>query len=556
MSKKRPSRKPSSRFPAVRFHAVLPLVILAVVIVAAFAGTLGGGFIYDDHKLIEENPKVRSLAYAGEALTTDSDEFHSGRSGQSAYYRPLFYISVMLDTTIWGSGPAGYHRTNLALHLLAVVLAYLLVLRLYGRMDLALATAALWGVHPITSESVAWITGRTDVMAAVFIFSTLLLYIRYRDTGKVFYLAGAMLATYLGCLTKETAAVLPLLAILADRGIGASWPRGRALGAPGALLLSVGAFLVQRSLILTSFSIAQYPGESRVEGIRTFFRAVLYYLKAFFWPADLVGDVHVTPPPPGDPSVIIGGGAVLFLLGVATYLLVRKPRWAFPVGWVLLLIGPAAGVVVAIPIPVAVRYLYLPSLGLLALLLGLLSTRLRGAAYWGVVGVLALGLMAFTVARNREYKTDRTFYSGVIRHAESAGFGIEPGYFTLLNYSQIVAMDGNLEEAEGLLQRAIALEPGYALAWNNLGNVQGMKGELGDAVRSWKRSLELDQHDPDPWLNLGVSHDREGRLAQAVEAYEHFVRLAPESSRRIEIETRLRLLRRAFDSGESNGDAR
>ena len=148
----------------MRYRAFLPFVILTVVIVSAFAGVLDGGFIYDDHKLIEENPKVRSLAYAGEALTTDSDEFHSGRSGQSAYYRPLFYISVMLDSTIWGSGPAGYHRTNLLLHLLAVVLAYVLVLRLYGRLDLALASAALWGVHPLASESVAWITGRTDVM--------------------------------------------------------------------------------------------------------------------------------------------------------------------------------------------------------------------------------------------------------------------------------------------------------------------------------------------------------------------------------------------------------
>jgi hypothetical protein len=523
-----------------------------VVIVAAFANSLSGGFVYDDHKLIEENPKVRSLAHVGEALTTDSDEFHSGHSGKSAYYRPLFYVSIMLDSTIWGSGPAGYHRSNLALHLLAVLLAYALILRLYGRVDMALAAAALWGVHPIASESVAWITGRTDVMAAVFIFSTLILYVRFRDTGKVFYLAGAMVTTYLGCLTKETAAVLPLLAILADRAAGASWPRGRALGAPIALLLSVVLFLFQRSLILTAFSIARFPGESRIEGIRTFFRATVYYVKAFFWPADLVGDVHVSPPPGGDPSVILGGGIALLSLGVATYLLVRKPRWAFPAWWVLLLIGPAAGVVVAIPIPVAIRYLYLPSLGVLVGLLGLVPGRFRGRYSWGVVGVLLVGLMMFTVQRNREYLDDRAFYSGVLRHAASAGLGTQPGYFTLLNYSQIVAGDGNLVEAESLLERAIHMEPGVPLAWNNLGNVQGMAGRTADAVASWERSLELDSTQPDPYVNLGITYDLQGRVAEAIEAYQSYLRLARPSARRAEIETRVRVLSGGVDSGKTD----
>jgi hypothetical protein len=532
--------------------------VLALLILTTFMNTLGGGFIYDDHRLIEENTGIRSFRHVPKAFTTDSHAFHSGQEAKSSYYRPLLYLSYMIDYAVWGREPWGFHLSNVLFHALAVVLAYLLLLRLFRSPWLAAGAAALWGVHPISSESVAWITGRTDVMAAVFIFGTLLLYIRYRETGRSWFLYLALSGTYLACLGKETAAVIPVLALITDvvRKGGVRRLSARSLAAPAALLIPVGLFLVQRSLILDTFTVAEFPGGSRLEGLRVFCRAAVYYAKSLLWPTHLVGDIHIELPAPGDVAVWIGGLFLAGLLAVAGLALRKQPGTSFPLLWAAVTLAPAAGVLVPIPFPVALRYLYLPSLGLLLGVLWLIGRLNRSWLERGILGILLVVLAGFTVTRNREYRDDSAFYSSVLRHAPHAGFGIEPGYYTLLNYGEIRAKSGQLSEAEALLRRAVGQEPLFPLAWNNLGNTLALTGKAGEALESWERAIALDASNPDPYMNVGITQENLGRHEEAVEAYEKWLALVPEDvARRHEIANRVNRLR-AVDSGKSNTDPR
>jgi Flp pilus assembly protein TadD len=146
----------------------------------------------------------------------------------------------------------------------------------------------------------------------------------------------------------------------------------------------------------------------------------------------------------------------------------------------------------------------------------------------GLLAVLVLALGGLTVLRNAEYRNDRTLYAAVLDHSTGAGLGIDPGYNTLINYSELLGADGNLTEAEALLRRAIAQEPGESRAWNNLGIVMGLSNRIPEALEAWTRSTELDPTDPDPILNLARTYDRTGQIEAALAAYRRVQAVSPQ----------------------------
>src|SRR5262245_19627355 len=203
--------------PAAASRVLLPGVLLVVLVVLVFANVLGGGFVLDDHFLIEENPRAHSLDGLRFALTTDVQRFQSGAAAPAAYYRPLTLASVVVDYALWGSHPGPFHLANLIAHALAAFLAWRLFTRLFASPWTAAAVAALWAVHPILSESVAWISGRTDPLATCGVLAALLAWLRRREGGGALWLALAAAFTYAACLAKESAMLTPLMALVVER---------------------------------------------------------------------------------------------------------------------------------------------------------------------------------------------------------------------------------------------------------------------------------------------------------------------------------------------------
>ena len=180
----------------------LPLGVVLLLAALLWAPSLLGDFVYDDHYLIVDNPVVRSSDQVAAAFTRD---YYGQRDPQRGlgYYRPITLLSHWLDWSIWGANPFGHHLTSLLLHLLATALLYLFVVETFGRPPLALLTATIFALHPTKAASVAFVSARVDLLAAVFVLAALLCATRNRWGPPAFYA--------LGLLSKEMAVTLPAL---------------------------------------------------------------------------------------------------------------------------------------------------------------------------------------------------------------------------------------------------------------------------------------------------------------------------------------------------------
>jgi hypothetical protein len=161
-----------------RSRWALALLFVIAVTAVVFAPALQGGFIWDDQSLVVNNCYIKHAHYLSRNLTSSFwDVCGSEEPAEllaNAYFRPIVTLSYMVDYQLWGLDARGYHLTSLLLHLVAVALAYLFVYRLMPQRPLAALFASLmFSLHPTRAESVAWISGRTDLMAAVFILLTL-----------------------------------------------------------------------------------------------------------------------------------------------------------------------------------------------------------------------------------------------------------------------------------------------------------------------------------------------------------------------------------------------
>ncbi len=201
-----PRRPPGSLATRSRLVANANLVMLSL---SVYAPTLGYGFVWDDHVLIVQNSTIRDWSNLPRIFAADF--FQVSRSLEArGYHRPLVTLSYMVDHTLWGLRPFGYHLTNVLLHVTVVVLVYLVGLRLLRDGVAPLLASALFAVHPIHTESVAWIAGRTDVIATAFVLLSLLLYVERRPRRSW----GALVAFAAALLAKEVALLLPAVLLV------------------------------------------------------------------------------------------------------------------------------------------------------------------------------------------------------------------------------------------------------------------------------------------------------------------------------------------------------
>lgn len=152
------------------WHHALSLCLIVVLTFAVYANSLQGEFIWDDKDLIVDNSYIKNWSNLDTNLTKDFF-YRSQDKGKVGYYRPVITLSYMLDYSLWKQNSSGYHLTNLIFHVLNSVTIYLLVLLLSGSLICSLLVSLLFAVHPIHTESVSWIAGRTDLIASFFLFS-------------------------------------------------------------------------------------------------------------------------------------------------------------------------------------------------------------------------------------------------------------------------------------------------------------------------------------------------------------------------------------------------
>src|SRR3989337_99951 len=194
-----------------------PAVLSIVVIfssLAIYINSLGGDFIWDDIEQIVENPAIKDIGNIPSFFTSDLWRLISNPTIGSYYYRPFFLLSLAGDYSRWELNPFGYHITNLALHALASFLIYQIGRRLFLNSTPAFLGSMFFAVHPVHVESVAWISGRTDPMAALFFLLSFYFYILFRDGKGLTMLIFSLISYFFSLLSKEIGITLPLLLLV------------------------------------------------------------------------------------------------------------------------------------------------------------------------------------------------------------------------------------------------------------------------------------------------------------------------------------------------------
>lgn len=511
----------------------LTLVFIAV---AAFLPLRRNGFIlFDDPAYITRNENVaRGLTAAGLAWAftgAASDNWH-----------PLTWISHMLDVSLFDMNPAGHHLASLLLHAASGALLFLVLAGMTGRRWRCAAVAALFAVHPLHVESVAWAAERKDVLSGLFWVLTMGSYLRYaRRPGAGRYAACAACFA-LGLLAKQMLVTLPLVLLLLDW-----WPLGRiAPGRHGASFpgsRTPGRLIVEKMPLLALsgaagavvFLVQRQSGAVKNFDLiplvpRVFNAIVSYagYLGKMAWPFDL--SLLYPHPGPGLSlvAVFVSLGALLAVSLAARVAAARRPWLVVGWLWYLVTLLPVSGIVQVGWQSMADRYTYLPLIGIFLLLAWeagerAATRRARQALSAGVLLLLA-GLGALTWRQTLFWHDSVSVFTRAVAVTSD---NVMAEY--LLGKAQRLA--GNPAEAIIHLREAIRINPRFPPSFAEIAPLLFERGDPEGAIRAYERYLQLEPESAPIHNNLGYALARLGRPGRALKHYETALRLDPRHAR-------------------------
>ena len=424
------------RHRAWRRH-VWRLLALWALVLAAYSNSFPAGLVFDSAKAISQDTRIRAVTPRNLRLIL-TEGYWQG-STTSGLYRPLTTSSYLLNYAVFGNGthPAGYHWVNFALHGVNVSLLYLLGMWLWRAPPPAFAMAAVWGLHPLLTESVTNIVGRADLLAACGVLAGLLCYLKSTTAlgrHKLSWLAALMIAQAIGLFSKENAAVLPGIMLLYDLTWlrRAAW-RGRAL-AYAALAPPFAAFLYLRRAL--PVHVAARLGDNPLLGAGfwtarlTAVKVIGKYLWLFIWPARLSADYSYDAVPLGWHPAEWGDAMALAALALclgAALLAVRLYRTEKPLFFFLafffVALFPTSNLAIPIGSIMAERFVYLPSIGLAGCVVaayhafgrqGSPRPVLAARAARVAAGLLCLACAVRTYARNFDWLDERSLWTSAV----------------------------------------------------------------------------------------------------------------------------------------------
>jgi Flp pilus assembly protein TadD len=497
------------------------LAFLAISILWAFAlywNVLGAPFLYDDLDQILNNPSLADwhtfahrFLLAPVAFTTD----FRGAGGLS--YRPLYWISLAFDRHLWQLNPAGFHFTNLLLHIANGVLGFRLLRRLHISLIVAASTSLLWLALPIHSEAVAWISGRAYSLSTLFLLLSLLLASRHLRTNKPLPLVLYFFTAMAALLSHEQGfLVLPLTLLVA---YATSNTKRRSL-----LSLSGTAILASVLYLILKLVVAPHT-ESGPAAIRSF---ALIFWKYILWiivPIRMSVERSTSTPPNTLSTAAIAAWIGLAALIAAIFLLRKsKPAEAAGLLWLLVALTPFCGLVFIYQ-GMAERFTYLASMGL-ALFIASMAIEFRKLTR-NLFPTLVLLWLTWGIYRLHIRVIDWTDPVALYRHSLEA----TPNSPTLsYNLGNSLRDKGDLPQAEEAYRRAIQLQPHYQQALSSLGDVYARQGQTAKAYKAYSEAIDLKPNDAPTILNLGVLYQQIGAPTAAEKQFRRAIALAPNDS--------------------------
>ncbi len=544
----------------------LIIIFLLVTSCAVFGRIAGNDFIhYDDNEYITDNAHIQSginLQAIKWAMTTT----------YCSYWHPLTWISHMIDWKLFGANASGHHMTSLFLHIFASLFLFLFLNKATNNIWQSAFAAALFALHPLRVESVAWASERKDVLSMFLGMSTLYAYALYVASPKRSKYFFCLLLFALSLMSKPMMVTIPFLLLLLDY-----WPLKRwenltihnkkIFYSPGVLFLEKIPFILLSVIvsIVTVWAQNKVGTVASMENLPVLARVTnaifsyLAYLEKIFWPLNLA----VFYPYEylfSSWKILISAGGLLFMTISALYYIKRAPFIFVGWFWYLGTLVPVIGLLQVGEQAKADRYTYLPSIGIAIILAWGIPQLFKNEKFRKTILLPAalcfLTLLAFISWKQCGYwKNSITIFNHVLTvtnnnylvHNNLGYTYLEKGQMirAIYHFDKAISIKGNYAKAYynrgityaklGRYQRAledindaIRFMPAYANAYYNRGVVYTKLGQYQRAMEDYNKAIHLKGDYSDAYYNRGIIHGQRGEYHLAIEDFNHVIRLKPD----------------------------
>ena len=537
---------------------ILFMFVIAFLTIVAYSPSLKGDFIWDDRPLILKDSQIRSFANIGRIFSRDFfapglDDYEYG------YYRPVITLSYMIDRAFFGENPTGFRLMNLFWHLLAAFLLYRLLLALFPKHDfLCMATTAIFALHPMHVEAVAWISGRTDLICSVFSLVSALLWYKYlqqnpllvvpaktKEKSKkvknidlnrksLWVLFAAYFSLLVSLLSKEMGIVTPCLIIaLAWLSLPENKVRGfrKLRWELGGFFVVVVIYLILRKVVGGVSASDPSAEHSILKALTTFPAAFAFYCQKLLAPINTAA--YIVWPYQSHPFSFYGISGLLLLaslLFVAFRKIISAPALAMTSFVFLASFGPLANIIrisgpTDMGFVMAERFLYIPSI-FACLLVGAFCSRWLSATknkfsekiVIAIFCVASLGFGIKTAHAAELWKNEALVYENALRHYPTA-----PLLWANLgaHYRRRGDIDlalNALRKAESINERLQSADP--VAIYNNLGTALASAGRLPEALEYFDKAIDSGHQADQIHFNRGEALRLMGRAPEALRAYD------------------------------------
>lgn len=540
------------------YFQIIPIAVIISISIGIYANSLQNTFVYDDEETVVENQIIKS--WGNLYILFNPDYFE--KSGELSY-RPVVTFTYFIDYFFWKLNPKGYHLSNVMLHALTSVLLYIFV-RLIGQKFkwdnpeyTALFAGILFCVHPVLSETVNAVSFREDILAALFLVLSLILFVKSdlvslsaKSVGVAFYI-GSLASFFFALLSKEMAITMPLLLFLLDistinkgKNENLKYYNFRsnvitffAKRYSGFIIVCCIYFLIRFSLLYNPDENINYADYSILTNFLTMTKVVAIYVKLFFFPLVLNADYVVRfSSSPLDSAFLISFFILTSLIIILVKIYKIKNDVFFAAAWILITLFPVLNIIPIANI-MAERYLYIPSMGFFIGLSILLQDGFKGknirhgsdnlrlsektvTGYWKwfVFIAIVISCSFLTIRRNTVWKDDLSLWSETIAQSP-----VSPKAHYNLGREYFETEDS--QKAIELYQMAIRLSVNYYRAYNNLGIAYEKEGAFDDAIEAYNRALEIKPGYDKAHNNLGIVYYKKGDIDHAIDEYKKAIEL-------------------------------
>lgn len=516
-----------------------------------YANSLNGEFIWDDNIYIKDNPNIKDLSKIADIFSEKKSlGFHSDIDINT--YRPLQIFTYALDYSLWGLNVIGYHLTSILLHILVALCIYWFVSILYNDRFLSFLISIFFVTYPAHTEAVSYISGRGNVLAALFMLLCFIFYIKQLSSKKISFYILMILSYIAALLSKENALILPVLFVLYHYSFHKKIDFKLLL----TFVLIIFIYLAMRTAALGSF----YQGAGiLIKRIPGFFVAITNYLRILILPFNLRIEYGNDFFSPFEPKALFGLAATLLLISYALRKDSQKRIILFPVAWFFVALLPTSSVYPIAAFYMTEHWLYFPSIGFFFIVAYWLiflykSQKLRRLS----VCMMACAVLAYavlTIKQNNYWREPLSFYERTLRFLPSTSrvynnLGVE--YLkrkemqkAVIQFQKAIALNprmcmaycnlgrayletGNRQKALEAFFKAIEINPRYVAVYNEICNVCIEMGKNEEAIPFCKKAIELDSSIPTFYYNLGNAYDNLGKREDAIIQFSMAVRLDPD----------------------------